>query len=86
MKRKMVINPSKCIGCSLCSLTCTMTYNKIFGLGKGHIKVKRLDDDGNFEIIFLSTCKHCLKCAEACPTSCLSIVEIPDSEEGVEAK
>ncbi|MDK2823587.1 MAG: hypothetical protein PWQ67_1803 [Clostridia bacterium] len=67
--------PKKCTGCTSCSLTCAITYNNEFDLKKSHVQVKKNDLDGTFNIIFSSTCLSCGKCAEVCPSGCLSIID-----------
>lgn len=80
IKRKMVITPKKCTGCTTCALTCSITYSDEFNLSDSHIKIKKKDMQGIFEITFSSTCLSCYKCAEACPTGCLEIVNVTDSD------
>ncbi|KJS80959.1 MAG: hypothetical protein JM58_18250 [Peptococcaceae bacterium BICA1-8] len=74
MTKGIVINPGKCTGCTICSLTCTITYNNDFNLNKAHIKIRKNDMEGTFLISFSSTCLTCGKCAEVCPTGCLSML------------
>jgi formate hydrogenlyase subunit 6/NADH:ubiquinone oxidoreductase subunit I len=79
MKKVIKVNTEPCIGCSLCSLTCSMTWNHAYGLNDSHITVKRNDLDGRFEVVILETCKKCFKCVMICPSSCLEIVEIQEN-------
>ncbi|MDP3386692.1 MAG: hypothetical protein Q8S24_05630 [Eubacteriales bacterium] len=81
MEKVIRINSEPCIGCSLCSLTCSMTWNHNYGLNECHITVKRLDLEGRFEVEILDTCKRCYKCVRICPSSCIEIVEIQDSQD-----
>lgn len=80
MSKKLVVEPRKCIGCSTCSLTCSITYNDHFDLSKAHIKIVRNDFSGTFEITFYSTCKGCLQCAKVCPSGALTEIELTESE------
>lgn len=76
---KMVITPKKCTGCTTCALTCSIIYSDEFDLSNSHIRIKKKDFQGTFEITFSSTCLSCYKCAKVCPTGCLEIVNITDS-------
>lgn len=78
MARLMVVNPTRCIGCSTCALTCSISYHDVFDLHKSHIRINRNDFKGLFEICFASTCLGCKKCASACPTGALGVISVPD--------
>ena len=80
MPKKLLVEPGKCIGCSTCSLTCSITYNDHFDLSKAHIKIVRNDFLGTFEITFSSNCKGCLQCARVCPSGALAEVDLPEVE------
>jgi len=74
----LVVKPKMCIGCSMCALTCSITYNDEFRLDKAHITIKKHDLKGIFDITFSSTCFSCLKCTQVCHTGCLRIVEVKE--------
>ena len=78
MVKLIAITPKKCIGCTNCALTCSITYNDSFDLSKAHVSIKKQDIKGIFKITFSSTCKNCLKCTEVCPTGALKTVVIPE--------
>lgn len=78
MAKEMVITPKKCIGCTTCALTCSITYHDEFDLTKAHVTIKKHDLNGQFDITFSSTCRSCYKCAEVCPAGCLRVVEVPE--------
>ncbi|MEW5952934.1 MAG: 4Fe-4S binding protein [Bacillota bacterium] len=78
MAREMVVNPSKCIGCSTCALTCSITHHDEFRLQNAHVRINKKDFSGIFEICFASTCLGCKKCAGACPTGALKIIRTED--------
>ena len=79
VKRRMTIIPKKCTGCTTCALTCSILYGDKFNPSNSHIKIKKNDMAGIFEISFSSTCLSCYKCAESCPTGCLEVIKITDS-------
>lgn len=81
MKKIIQVDTEPCIGCSLCSLICSITWNHAYGLNDVHITVNRSDLDGRFEVNVLDTCKRCFKCVKICPSSCLEIVEIQDVQD-----
>lgn len=78
MAKEIVVNAPKCIGCSTCALTCSITYHDEFRLQNAHIRINKNDFSGIFEICFASTCLGCKKCAEACPTGALKVVQTAD--------
>lgn len=78
MAKALAVNPNRCIGCSTCALTCSITYHNEFNLSKAHISIKKQDFEGVFQISFASTCKGCKECAKVCPSDALSIVEIDE--------
>jgi len=79
VKRKMVITPKKCTGCTTCALTCSILYSDTFDLSNSHIRITKSDFNGTFEITLKTTCLSCCKCAEACPAGCLERVNVADS-------
>jgi formate hydrogenlyase subunit 6/NADH:ubiquinone oxidoreductase subunit I len=79
MKKVIKVNTEPCIGCSLCSLTCSVTWNHAYGLNDSHITVNRNDLAGLFVVEIFDTCKRCFKCVEICPSSCLEVVEIQEN-------
>lgn len=83
MTKAIALASRLCIGCSLCTLTCSIYWFDEFNLGKGFVQVKRYDQEGLFEISFSSCCRNCLRCAEACPSGALRVVEMPDQVEKI---
>lgn len=82
MAKALAVTPGKCIGCSTCSLTCSITYHNEFNLTKAHISVIKDDFAGVFHLSFASTCKGCKECARVCPTGALRLVETVETNEG----
>lgn len=79
MAKALAVTPGKCIGCSTCALTCSITCHDEFNLSKAHISIKKDDFAGVFYLAFASTCRGCKECARVCPSGALRLVEI---EEG----
>lgn len=76
----LAVNPQLCVGCSSCSLICSITWQGEFNPNKAYIRVKKHDLSGLFEISFSSECKHCKKCGMECPAGALSVVEVEDEK------
>ena len=70
--------PSKCVGCRLCELVCSLSHEGECSTAKSRIKVFRDEEFGNNVISI------CLQCDDApCVTSCTYGVLIRDEETGV---
>lgn len=81
MAKEILINPQRCIGCTTCALTCSITYGEDFKLSRSFVQIQKDDFNGLFTIAFSSACKGCKKCAEVCPSGALRVIEL--SEEVV---
>jgi|GEM_PF-389746 len=57
-------NPSRCVGCLLCQLICSLSYEKMFNPSKSRILIERGDD--GFKINFTDKCTLCGLCVEFC--------------------
>jgi len=67
MDKVIVIDASKCTGCRLCELVCSVMHNGTSNPYRSRIKIKKFEKEG----IFLPTvCQHCDSppCIDACPT------------------
>ena len=71
MARVLAVDPTLCVGCSLCALTCSAYHRGEFSLAGAHVTVTRDDRAGLFTIAFQSTCRRCHRCAEVCPAGAL---------------
>ncbi|HEX3031634.1 MAG TPA: 4Fe-4S dicluster domain-containing protein [Bacillota bacterium] len=80
MSRELVIKPGLCIGCTTCSLTCSITWGEDFDVNRSYVKVGKDDKHGLFTIAFSSECRNCKKCGETCPSGALRVVELEDKE------
>jgi len=79
MATEMIIKPGRCIGCSTCTLTCSLVHHGVFDPGRANIRVNRDDFAGVFELRFSSTCNECKQCARVCPSGALQLIELPSN-------
>lgn len=82
MKRRIYISEEKCIGCTLCALTCSMTFQKTFNPAQSYINIKKDDINGLTHITISPLCLNCGQCAAICPTNCLTFKDDTASLEG----
>jgi len=75
------VDPTLCVGCSLCVLACSVYQRGVFGLAGGHVSVERDDSAGLFTIAFRSTCRRCHQCAQACPSGALRSLNLEGVRE-----
>ncbi len=72
--------PSKCAGCIICELRCSLRFENAFNPARSAIIITRLaSGDYEYEISFTEKCDGCGICARYCPYDALSMV----SREGV---
>ena len=71
MGRVLALDPTLCVGCSLCVLTCSAVNQGEFSLTAAHVTVTRDDFAGLFTIAFKSTCRRCHQCAQVCPAGAI---------------
>lgn len=65
-------DPSKCCGCLICELRCSLRFEKAFNPSKAAIKIVRLvGAENEFEISFTEKCDNCGICARHCPYGAL---------------
>ncbi len=71
MKKFILVDPEKCIGCLTCSLACSFEHEDEFNLSLARIKPIWLQELARF-IPF--TCQQCEKplCMEVCPRNAIS--------------
>ena len=79
MALEIIIRPARCIGCSTCTLTCSLVHHGVFDPGRSNIRVTKNEFAGIFELGFSSTCSHCKQCARVCPAGALQLVELPET-------
>lgn len=74
ISKKIKIYHEKCVGCRICQLTCSFTYNKTFNPIKARIKITNLYGLTP-KIKFTDQCVQCGKCASNCLYGALELIE-----------
>jgi ferredoxin len=78
-RKKIVGHPSKCTGCMICQLRCSLKFEKAFNPARSAIIIRKLTaGDSEYSILFTDRCDGCGICVRYCPYSALSETE----EEG----
>jgi ferredoxin len=66
------VDASKCTGCLICELRCSLRFEKAFNPSKAQIRIRRLvGADNEYEISFTEECDNCGICARYCPYGAL---------------
>ncbi|ADL13025.1 4Fe-4S dicluster domain-containing protein [Acetohalobium arabaticum] len=74
MKKTLLINPEKCIGCRTCELMCSLEHESEFNPSLARITMINFPEEIDTIPI---TCLHCEdpSCQEACPTGAINKIE-----------
>lgn len=66
------LDSSKCTGCRICELRCSLRLEQAFNPGHARIRVRRLiNRPSEFESSFTEECDACGICARYCPYGCI---------------
>jgi len=66
------VDASKCAGCLICELRCSLRFEKEFNPAKAAIRIRRLvGAENEYEISFVEKCDNCGICARHCPYGAL---------------
>ena len=66
------VDASRCCGCLICELRCSLRFEKAFNPAKAAIRIRRLvDEEDEFSISFTEKCDCCGICARNCPYGAL---------------
>lgn len=69
------INPQLCTGCRACMLACSFAFFGVFNPSKSYIIIERNEEEGTFDIKFISRCVPCDVCAKYCSYDALVYIE-----------
>ena len=66
------IDVSRCTGCLICQMRCSLRFEKAFNPTKAAIQINRLVNQPNeFEVIITDKCDRCGICVIFCPYAAL---------------
>jgi len=70
----VVFDEEKCVGCGICELVCSATWQKVFNPFKANLRIEQTEIYGKFEA-FICRQKPDPECVKACPTGALYVDE-----------
>ncbi len=65
------VDLSKCTGCGICELSCSLKYEKAFNLSKARIRVEKNIPPKMFKVYVCHQCSDA-PCISSCPTGALN--------------
>ena len=69
----IVVDASKCVGCLVCELRCSLRFEKAFSPAKAAISIRSVvGSHGEYDISFSDRCDNCGICARYCSYGALS--------------
>ena len=72
MSKRISISPEKCVGCRMCSVSCSIKHHKEAGIIKSRIWVQHFGEESNYIPFTCSQCDEAY-CVEACPSEAIII-------------
>ena len=67
------VDATRCVGCLVCELRCSLRFEKAFNPAKAAIRIRRLVQlDNEYKISFTERCDNCGICARYCSYGALS--------------
>ena len=78
MRKFLALDPDICIGCRLCEMACSMTYENTFNPKKARIQVNMMGVPEVPVPIFNRHCDCCggkPQCLKFCPVGCITFTE-----------
>jgi carbon-monoxide dehydrogenase iron sulfur subunit len=83
MQKVIALEPSKCTGCRMCEMACSLHHENACSHTASRIRVIKLEDQG---VDMPIVCQHCAQapCLEICPTGALIRDEITGAVSLVE--
>ena len=68
----ILADASKCAGCLICELRCSLRLEKEFNPSKAAVRIRRLvGEENEYEISFTEKCDNCGICVRHCPYGAL---------------
>ena len=69
----ITIDASKCTGCLICELRCSLRFEKVFNPAKASIVIRRqVQSPDEYEISFTDKCDNCGICVRYCTYGALT--------------
>ena len=65
----------KCVGCGICQMACSMSYQGVFSRAEAWIQVDFDSSKGKYSAFFTPECTNCGLCVENCAFGCLVYAE-----------
>lgn len=74
MNKVIIINASRCVGCRMCEVACSLKHDDECNPTRSRIRVIKIEEDEHIEFI-PSTCMQCETpiCKLVCPTTAISL-------------
>jgi|Deesub1362A_J573_1020465.scaffolds.fasta_scaffold00612_5 Fe-S-cluster-containing hydrogenase component 2 len=74
IKMYLAVEESKCTGCRVCELTCSVEHYKVYNPKRSRIQVRRDNTPGSYNIFVCNSCDG-YPCKEACPKDAIELIK-----------